>query len=102
MSSAPLGKRAALVTGAGRGIGAAVARALSAAGASILVTSRTLAEVEAVAEELRGRGGAAHAAASDVTDELSVQALGAFARLWAALRPALLHREATEPRIWRT
>lgn len=49
------GKRA-LVTGGGRGIGAACARALSDAGAHVIVCGRTAAEVMAVAEEVEGEG----------------------------------------------
>ncbi len=73
--SGPLDGRGAVVTGGGRGIGAAVARALSAAGAAVLVAARTRAEVERVAAELRAGGGAAHAAVCDVTDPQSVEAL---------------------------
>ena len=49
------GKRA-LVTGGGRGIGAACARALSDAGAHVVVCGRTVAEVMAVADEVEGEG----------------------------------------------
>ena len=45
----------ALVTGGGRGIGASVARELAAAGVEVAVTGRTREQVEAVAEEIRGR-----------------------------------------------
>jgi 3-oxoacyl-[acyl-carrier protein] reductase len=44
----------ALVTGGGRGIGAGIARELAAGGMKVAVSSRTLEEVEAVAEEIRG------------------------------------------------
>ena len=70
-----LGVRTAVVTGGGRGIGEAVAGALSAAGIAVCVASRTLAEVEGVAERLRAAGGAAWALRCDVTDEESVDAL---------------------------
>ena len=68
--------RAAVVTGAGRGIGAAIARALASEGISVLLAARTQADVDAVAAELRAQGATAHAAACDVTDEGSVRALG--------------------------
>ncbi len=71
----PLSGRRAVVTGGGRGIGAAVARALVEAGAAVLVAARTESEVEAVAGSLRDAGGDAHAATVDVTDEASVEAL---------------------------
>jgi len=61
------GKRA-LVTGAGRGLGLACAAALADAGAHVVLAARTTAEVEAAARAVRDRGGAAEAAALDVTD----------------------------------
>ena len=80
MSAGPLAKRSAVVTGGGRGIGAAVALTLAQAGARVVVTARTRSEVERVAEELGSSGGRAFAFAADLTDEAQVRALGAFAR----------------------
>ena len=67
--------RGAVVTGGGRGIGAAVARALAAEGAAVVVAARTGAEIERVAADLRAAGHKAVAVACDVTDELAVRAL---------------------------
>ncbi len=67
--------RAAVVTGGGRGIGAAIARALAAEGARVMVASRTRAEVDAIAAELCTQGAEAFATVCDVTDEASVEAL---------------------------
>src|SRR6266478_7785575 len=50
--SEPLAGRTALVTGAGRGIGAAIARALDRAGARVALVSRTVSELRAVAADL--------------------------------------------------
>lgn len=61
------GKRA-LVSGAGRGIGLAAAAALADAGAEVVLASRTLAEVEAAAAQIRAAGGLAGALRLDVTD----------------------------------
>jgi NAD(P)-dependent dehydrogenase (short-subunit alcohol dehydrogenase family)/enamine deaminase RidA (YjgF/YER057c/UK114 family) len=72
--------RGAVVTGGGRGIGAAVARALAAEGAAVLVASRTGTEVERVASELRAGGAAAFAFACDVTQEGGVEALAEEAK----------------------
>lgn len=80
MSRASLAGRGAVVTGGGRGIGASVARALASEGAAIIVASRTVREIEEVAEELRRSGARAWAVACDVTDEASVAALGRAAR----------------------
>lgn len=65
----------ALVTGGGRGIGAAIAEGLAGAGAKVVVADRDLAVAEAVAEAIRGKGGAAHALPVDVADRASVQDL---------------------------
>lgn len=67
--------RTAVITGGGRGIGEAVAKALARAGAGVVVASRTREQVEAVAAGLRREGRTAHAAACDVTDPASVDAL---------------------------
>ncbi len=73
------GKRA-VVTGGGRGIGAAVAEALAASGVPVVVTARTAAEIDAVADGLRARGRAAFAVTCDVTDPDSVAAMAAQAQ----------------------
>ena len=59
----------ALVTGGGRGIGKAIALSLGRCGAQLIVTSRTSAELEAVAAQIRDAGGAATAIAADLSDE---------------------------------
>lgn len=80
MTRGSLAGRGAVVTGGGRGIGAAVARALSGEGANVVVAARTSREIEEVAAELRGRGAKAWAVACDVTDEASVIHLAHEAR----------------------
>jgi NAD(P)-dependent dehydrogenase (short-subunit alcohol dehydrogenase family) len=70
-----LSGRAAVVTGGGRGIGAAVAAALAAAGARVVVAARKTAEIERVAGELIAAGHAALAVPCDVTDPESVARL---------------------------
>ena len=74
------GKRA-LVTGAGRGIGRAVALALAAAGAELALVSRTSSELEAVAHDIAQDGGRARALPFDVTDSAAMR--DAFAGLGA-------------------
>jgi len=82
MSRAPsfdLTGQTALVTGASRGIGAALAKGLAAAGAEVIVAARSEAALEAVAEDITAAGGRAHAETIDVADSASVDAL--FERL---------------------
>ncbi|MDQ1652294.1 MAG: hypothetical protein QOI35_1494, partial [Cryptosporangiaceae bacterium] len=65
--------RVVVVTGAARGIGAALARRFAAAGArGIVVSDLSLAAVEAVAADI---GPAAHPVACDVADEAAVREL---------------------------
>jgi NAD(P)-dependent dehydrogenase (short-subunit alcohol dehydrogenase family) len=61
------GKRA-LVTGAGRGIGRAVAFGLAEFGAQVTLCARTATEIEQAAEEIRTAGGRAEAFVQDMTD----------------------------------
>ncbi len=67
--------RVAVVTGAGRGIGAATARALADAGLSVVLAARTREQIERQAAELKAMGRPAQAVVCDVTSEASVQAL---------------------------
>jgi len=63
-----LDKQVAIVTGGGRGIGRAIAMSYAEAGADVVCAARTLADVEAVAEEVRALGRRALAVQCDVTD----------------------------------
>jgi NAD(P)-dependent dehydrogenase (short-subunit alcohol dehydrogenase family) len=65
----------AVVTGAGRGIGAATARALAGAGLDVVLAARTREQIERRRAELADMGRAARAVVCDVTDEASVAAL---------------------------
>jgi len=71
--------KTALVTGAGRGIGRAVALALSAAGADLILVRRTVSQLEHVAREIASCGGTARVMPLDVTDTPAMRA--AFADL---------------------
>jgi NAD(P)-dependent dehydrogenase (short-subunit alcohol dehydrogenase family)/enamine deaminase RidA (YjgF/YER057c/UK114 family) len=70
-----LAGRVAVVTGAGRGIGAATARALADAGFNVVVAARTRDQIERQTTELAAMGRQARAVVCDVTSEASVQAL---------------------------
>jgi len=69
-----LAGKVSFVTGASRGIGRAIARALAAEGATVVVAARDRARVAEVAAEIAAGGGKAQAVALDVADRASVEA----------------------------
>jgi len=72
-ASFDLSGRTALVTGAGSGIGLAIARGLGAAGARIVLNGRNVAKLDAAAASLRSDGIAVETAAFDVSDPQAVR-----------------------------
>lgn len=70
-----LAGKVAVVTGASRGIGAAIARTYAAAGARVVLASRKLDGLEAVADEIRAQGGAALAVAAHMGEPAAAAAL---------------------------
>lgn len=74
---ASLSGQVAVVTGAGRGIGAAIARRLASLGASVVVCGRTVKPLEDTAANIADAGGTARAIECDVCDLGSVQNLAA-------------------------
>ena len=72
MKSKTLDAKVAIITGAGQGIGAAIAHGYALAGAKVLLTGRTQAKVEEVASAIRAAGGeakAVQAQAGDAADD---------------------------------
>ena len=65
--------KAALVTGASRGIGEAAARHLAKAGAAVTLAARSEGEIARIAAEIEGEGGRAQAVACDVADFAAVE-----------------------------
>lgn len=68
-----LSNKSALVTGAGKGIGKAIALALATEGVRVGLMARTEADVAGVAEQIRQTGGTAFYATADVSDRLQVE-----------------------------
>jgi NAD(P)-dependent dehydrogenase (short-subunit alcohol dehydrogenase family) len=64
-----------LVTGGGRGLGAALGRRLAAAGARVVLVARHAEPLAAVAAGIRAAGGEAHAIVADVADKEAVHAI---------------------------
>ncbi|MDP5278510.1 SDR family NAD(P)-dependent oxidoreductase [Sphingomonas sp. DG1-23] len=86
MTDKPLADRIALVTGASRGIGAATAKALGAAGAHVVLTARTAGGLEEVEEAIYASGGSATIAPMDLTENESVARLAAaVSERWKSL-----------------
>ena len=66
--------RVAMVTGASRGLGLAMAQALAAAGAHVVLAARDAARLNEVAQAIRQAGGSADVEAFDLLDEAAVVA----------------------------
>ncbi len=82
----PLKNQVALITGGGRGIGAATAEALARKGAQVIVASRTEAELTATVAALRAAGLKASLIVLDVADDAAVAAaFSRIAREWGRL-----------------
>jgi len=70
----------AVVTGAGRGLGAATAVALAEAGADVVLSARTAGQLDEVAAQVRAAGRRAHVVPADLNDLAAVAALADAAR----------------------
>jgi 2-hydroxycyclohexanecarboxyl-CoA dehydrogenase len=70
----PLDEKVALVTGAGGGIGAAIAKSLAAEGAAVAALDRDGSAAEATVQELHAQGARAAAFAADITDSPAIRA----------------------------
>ena len=84
--STSLSGKLALVTGASRGIGAATAEALAAAGAHVILVARTASALEGIEEKIHSAGGTATIAPLDLIDGEGIGKLaGAVAERWQKL-----------------
>lgn len=106
----PLADRIALVTGASRGIGAAVALALAKAGAHVVAVARTVGGLEELDDRIREHGGEATLVPLDLRDTAGIAALATelgerYGRLDvlignAAVLPVLSPLDHIEPKAW--
>lgn len=91
--------RIALVTGASRGIGAATAKALAAAGAHVVLTARNVRDLEAVEDAIHDAGGKSTIAPMDLIESDSIGRLAqALAQRWDKL-DILVINAATLPTL---
>ena len=92
MVSEDLAGQVALVTGASRGIGAAIAEALAARGAHVVITARTPGGLEELEDRIHEAGGSATIAPLDLTDGDSIARLAtAMAERWQQLDMLVLN-----------
>jgi len=90
--SKPFSGRLAMVTGASRGIGAAIAEALAGAGAHVILVARTASALEQIEERIYASGGTATIAPLDLTDGENIGKLaGAVAERWQKLDVLVLN-----------
>lgn len=87
--------RGVLITGASRGLGAALARELAAAGARLVLVSRGAEELQEVTTSICRAGGTAHAFAADVGDKDAVYAIAGAAAELAGPIDLVIHNAST-------
>src|SRR6202012_5416067 len=111
MDNLPLDGKVAWVTGAGRGLGAAIAQGLAAAGAAVGLTARTVSELTETLAKIEADGGRGVVLPADVTDPAggdsvaaaAVERYGALDILVnnAGISPVLTRSEALSLTDWK-
>lgn len=87
----------ALITGAGRGIGASIARRFAAEGATVVLTARTASDLESVQKEILAAGGQAACIAADIGTAEGVQSVLAACGEGAGQMDILVHNAGIFP-----
>ncbi|MET7682486.1 SDR family oxidoreductase [Streptomyces sp. NPDC005423] len=101
-SQLPLAGRTVWVTGAGKGLGRAMATALSRAGASLAVTARTTDDLERLAAELAGHGGEVLVVPASVADSDAVRAAVGRITEWTGRLDAVVNCAGVSPHFTRS
>src|SRR5689334_12531461 len=91
--------KAALVTGASQGLGAALARSLARAGARVVLIARTRPALDAVVEAIRAAGGEAHALCADMADKHSIHPVAGAAAALVGPIDLVIHNASTLGRV---
>jgi NAD(P)-dependent dehydrogenase (short-subunit alcohol dehydrogenase family) len=86
---------AALVTGASRGLGEALGRALAREGARVVLVARGRADLERVASDIRDEGGEAHALVGDIANKGHIHRLAGAAAALVGPVDLLVHNAST-------
>lgn len=84
-----------LITGAGRGLGAVLAKEVAVAGARLVLVARNASDLERVAGEIRSSGGEAHVFAADVGDKDAVSAIAGAAAELAGPIDVVIHNASS-------
>ena len=94
--------RRAWITGASSGIGSATARVLSAAGAEVVLSARRADKIEALAREIRSRGGVALVRPLDVTDKAASGSAASWPGREVFTSSSTMLVSCRSPPFWRT
>jgi NAD(P)-dependent dehydrogenase (short-subunit alcohol dehydrogenase family) len=86
---------AAIITGASRGLGRALALELARHGLKLVLVARASAELDATVAEIRAAGGEAHALAADVGDKAAIHAIAGAAAALVGPIDLLVHNAST-------